>query len=182
MKNALILHGTDGNPNKHWYPWLNRELEKRDYRVWVPKLPHADMPSLHRYNDFLFPKWTFDNDSVIVGHSSGAVAVLGILQELPRNVVVDKAIIVAGFTDDLGWKELRELFNIPLNWKIIKERARKIILFHSDNDPYVPFVHGEKLRTLLSAELIVMKGQGHFNVSSNPKYRTFPALLEKILT
>src|SRR3989304_9089790 len=169
MKNALILHGTNGNPRKHWYPWLTRELEKREYRVWVPKLPHADMPNMRQYNDFLFPEWTFDNDSIIVGHSSGAVAVLGILQELPSDTVVDKVLLVAGFTDDLGWKELGGLFSIHLEWKRIKEKARNIVLFHSDNDPYVPLHHGETLRDFLDAELIVMKGQGHFNASSDPK-------------
>jgi predicted alpha/beta hydrolase family esterase len=106
---------------------------------------------------------------------------LGILQELPSDTVVDKVLLVAGFTDDLGWKELGGLFSIHLEWKRIKEKARNIVLFHSDNDQYVPLHHGESLRDFLGAKLIVMKGQGHFSTSTDPKYRNFPELLEKIL-
>lgn len=181
MKNALILHGAANNSHGNWFPWLERELKERGYAVWVPDLPRSDKPNIRRYNDAIFAKWHFDEDSVLVGHSSGAVAILGILQELPKDIIVRKAILVAGFTDDLGWESLRELFLAPFDWASIKKHARKIILFHSDNDPYVSLSHGEKLRDLLDAELIVMKGQKHFNISENLTYRQFPELLEKIL-
>ncbi len=181
MKNILILHGTNGNAQKNWFPWLKRELERKGYKVWIPNLPKSGEPSMRRYNDFIFPKWKFTSESIIIGHSSGAVAALGILQELPRNTVINKAILVAGFTTDLGWKEMKDLFGIRLNWQKIKKQVRNIILYHSDNDPYIPLWHGEKLKKLLGAELIVMSKQGHFNVSSmGKKYTKFPELLEKI--
>jgi len=181
MKNALILHGTNGTPQHNWFPWLQQELEARNYRVWVPELPGADKPNIERYNAFIFPQWTFNDESVLVGHSSGAVALLGILRALPKSTVISRAILVAGFVDNLGREDLDELFIEPFSWKQIRQKVRDIILFHSDNDPYVPIPHGEKLRDYLGANLILMKGQGHFNASSDPKYRTFPALLEKIL-
>ncbi len=183
MKNALILHGTANDATRDWIPWLKKELERRKFRVWAPDLPGAEKPNIHRYNQFIFSKWDFDKDAIIVGHSSGAVAILGLLQALPDDVVVDKVLLVAGFTDDLDYPPVKEMFTEPFDWKKIRKHAKTFILFHSDNDPYVPIWHGEKLREYLGAELIVMGGQAHFSTTTYPgeKYNQFPQLLEKIL-
>lgn len=178
MKNALILHGTNANHTENWFPWLEKELKKKGYRVWTPDLPRAEKPNLRRYNDFLFPKWHFDKNSIIVGHSSGAVAILGILQELPDNAVINRAILVAGFLDDLGWESLKELFLIRFNWKKIKKHANKIIFIHSDNDPYVSVIYGKKLKQLLGGELIILHNKGHFSSEDSPQFKKFPKLLE----
>lgn len=178
MKNALILHGTNGNSKENWFPWLEQELIKKGYEVWTPDLPHAEKPNLETYGAFIFKNFTFTRSSVIIGHSSGAVAILGILQALPEDIVVDAAILVAGFTDNLSWDALDELFLRPFDWEKIKKHARKIVLIHSDNDPYVALRHGEKLKSHLGAELVIMPGQFHFSVSSaGPTYKTFPQLL-----
>ena len=149
--------------------------------MWVPDLPGSESPNIQRYNDFIFPKWKFNNESIIVGHSSGAVAILGLLQELPRDIVIDKAILVAGFIGDLGWDALKEIARFNMDWLKIKKRAKKFILFHSDDDPHVSLEQGEQLKKLLTGELIILPGQKHFSVSMDPKYTKFPELLEKIL-
>lgn len=181
MKNALILHGTFGNSKENWFPWLEEELRKKGYRVWVPDLPGAESPSIPRYNKFIFPKWKFDSQSVIIGHSSGAVAAFGLLQEMQKDIKIDKVLSVAGFTNDLDWDPTRELFRYSLDWKKIRSRAKEFILFHSDNDPYVSLDHGDRLKENLQGKLVILKGQGHFSTSSNPKYTQFPELLEKII-
>lgn len=181
MKNALILHGTDGNSQENWFPWLKRELERESYRVWIPDLPGADKPNIVRYNDFIFPKWKFDGDSIIIGHSSGAVAALGLLQELPENIVISKAFLVAGFIGNLDWDALNDLARFKLQWQKIKTKAKNFVLIHSDDDPYVPLEHGRKFKKFLNGELMIFSGQKHFSVSTDPKYTQFPKLLEKIL-
>lgn len=181
MKNALIVHGTNGHSKENWFPWLAGEIQQKGFHVYVPDLPQPETPSIPVWNSFIRRKWSFDNDSIIIGHSSGAVATLGLLQELPINVKVNKVLLVAGFTTDLDWDVLHELFTYSFDWQTIKSRAKKFVLFHSDDDPYVPLWHGEKLKKLLGAKLILMKGQKHFSVSTDPKYTIFPKLLEKIL-
>ncbi len=158
MKNALILHGTNAHSKENWFPWLEQELRKNKYKVWTPDLPHPEKPSIPRYNAFIFPKWTFDRESIVIGHSSGAVAILGLLQEMPDSITVDRAFLIAGFIGDLGWEPLRELGKVNFDWKKIKQKARKFILIHSDNDPYVTIEHGEKLKENLGADLIILPG------------------------
>lgn len=184
MKNALILHGTDGNSKENWFEWLKQELEKWQWRVWVPDLPGANKPNIERYNQFIFnnQNWTFNNHSILIGHSSGAVAILGLLTALPDNVVVDKCYLVGSFRDDLGWDALTDLFVKPFDFELIKTKARQFVFIHSDNDPYCPLEHAKYLSDKLSGELIVMPGQKHFSIeTAGKKYHDFPFLLGKIL-
>ena len=44
---AIIIHGSYGNPNENWFPWLKMELEKIGYKVFVPVLPIYDLPVLN---------------------------------------------------------------------------------------------------------------------------------------
>lgn len=180
MKNALILHGTANNHTGNWFPWLTEELENRGWKVFCPDLPHAERPNIKRYTEYILDHWTLDSESVIVGHSSGAVEILGLLSRLPNDSAIAQAILVSGFTDNLGDVK-SELFLEPFDYDRIRKKAKKFVIFHSDTDPYVPLHHGEKLASLLEGELIVLKGQGHFNLEQGPEYKKFPILLEKIL-
>lgn len=178
MKNALILHGTDSNSSANWFPWLKNELEKKGYKVWVPDLPHAEKPNIERYNNFLLSNkdWVFDDESIIIGHSSGAVEILGLLQSFPEGTVVNTCILVGSFKDDLGWDSLKELFLKPFDFEKIKQHAKQFIFIHSDNDPYCPLQHAEYLSQKVNGKLIVIKGQGHFS----GKEVTIPQIVEEI--
>lgn len=180
MKRVLVLHGTDGSSKDNWFLWLKRELEEKGFEVWVPNLPVSKKPNITRYNDFIFQnkRWIFDENTSIVGHSSGAVAILGLLQHLPEGTKVNTCILVGSFKDDLGWEALNELFLEVFNFDLIKSRAKKFIFIHSDNDPYCPLEHAQYLSGRLDGELIVKKGQGHFSTGKNPEYTKFPFLLE----
>lgn len=180
MRNALILHGTNNNSQGNWFPWLKKELKKRDWQVWVPDLPRADRPNIKRYNRFIFSNknWPFNQDSVIIGHSSGAVAILGLLQSFPQNKLVDTCILVGSFKDDLGREDLKDLYKTPLNYQKIKNHAKSFIFIHSDDDPHCPLSHAKYQAKKLNAKLILKKGQGHFNLETSLKYKKFPFLLE----
>lgn len=183
MKNALILHGTNGTSQHNWFPWLKEELETRDWKVWVPDLPRADVPNLKRYNKFLLENkdWDFNNESYLIGHSSGAMAIMGLLQALPKETVVDTCILVGAFKNSLGEKYLEEIFEEPFNFEYIKQKAKRIIFIHSDNDPYCPLEHAEYLVEKLDAMLIIKDGQKHFSTGTyGEKYKEFPFLLELI--
>lgn len=180
MKNALILHGTANNLQGNWFPWLKTELEKRGWKVWAPDLPQADRPNTKRYNQFILNNkdWQFDQETVIIAHSSGGAAALGLLQHLPKRVRIDTCVLVGAFGKNLGWKEVEGLFVEPVDFSEIKQRARRFILIYSDNDPYVPLEHGRWLVQQLNAKLIIKPGQGHFNLETGPEYKQFPLILE----
>jgi predicted alpha/beta hydrolase family esterase len=181
MKNAVILHGTNATSKDNWFPWLAKELRNKGYKVWVPDLPSADRPNVCNYNPFLLDNWDYTGGTVMIGHSSGATSILSLLNKFPKDKKIDTAILVAGFTDDLGWDALVDLFIYPFDWKKIKSKAEKFILIHSDDDPYVDLKHGYELKKRLGnkAELIIKKGQKHFSIDhGGPKFRKLPIILD----
>ncbi len=181
MKNAIIIHGTYGNPDENWFPWLKEELEKMGYRVDVPSFPTPDNQSLGSWmNTFGNPKDKLNTDSILIGHSLGAVFILTILESLDSPV---KAVfLVSGFLGLLGNKEFDDL-NISFatkkfNWEKIKSNFKKIYIYHSDNDPYIPLENAKAISKNLGGKLIVIKDAGHFNSKSG--YDRFDRLLADI--
>ena len=182
MTNVLILHGTDGSPDSNWFMWLKGKLVGRGYHVWLPQLPDADKPNVKTYTKFLKAnkKFKFDDDTILIGHSSGAVEILNLLQHLPVKTRVKAAILVSAFRDDLGWDNLSELFSEPFDFEKIKQHCGKFIFIHSDNDPYCPIEQPQYLAAQTDGELIVFEGQGHFNTEVGPEYKQFPELIQFI--
>lgn len=182
MTKILILHGTSASPEANWFMWLKGKLIGEGNKVWLPQLPDSDKPNSKTYNRFLLanPNFVIDSDTILIGHSSGAVEVLRLLEQLPKDTVVKAAILVSAFKDDLKWDALVDLFQEPLDFKNIKSHCNKFIFIHSDNDPYVPLEHAKYLSTELKGELNIIEGQGHFNTEASSDYKQFPRLLEII--
>ena len=182
MTNVLILHGTDATPDSNWFMWLKGKLVGRGYRVWLPQLPDADRPNAKTYTKFLKAnkQFKFDDDTILIGHSSGAVAILNLLQHLPAKSRVKAAILVSAFKDDLGRDDLGDLFAETLDFEKIKQRCGKFSFIHADDDPYVPLEQARYLAEQTGGELIVFEGQGHFNTEVGPEYEQFPELIQFI--
>lgn len=181
MKNAIILHGTSNTSKGNWFQWLKKQLEDHGYDVWVPDLPDADIPSAEKYNKLLLGGgFDFNQETILVGHSSGAVSILNLLQELPEGIKIKAAFLVGAFEGPLGKETRSELFPKPFDFAKIKSRCGKFIFIHSDNDPYCPLQGAELLTKKLAGQLVVKSGQGHFNLEASPDYKEFPVLLNLI--
>lgn len=169
MKKAVILHGTDGKPEGNWFPWLKAKLETKNYEVWVPLLPNNHTPDKEAYNDFLFDSgWDFA-DSIVVGHSSGAVSVLNLLMDerCPR---IKLGVMVSawshGVPAGMGSEQFAKLF--PKNgfdFEMITKKADRLAFLHSRNDPYCPLDQAEYLSKNLGATLAVLDTGGHLGDS-----------------
>lgn len=184
MKNALLLHCTNGDSQSNWLPWLHQKLEKIGYTVWTPNLPQADKPNIQRYNQHILNNkdFEFNNETIIIGHSSGAVAILGLLQSLPAANKVKACYLIGSFKNDLGWDALSELFVEPLDFQQIKKRSRFWYFIHSDNDPHCPLEHAKYLHTQIGGDLIVLPGQQHFSISTaGETYKEFLYLYHLIV-
>ena len=149
--------------------------------MWVPKLPTPYKPRVSRNVKYILDnrKWKFNPESILVGHSSGPVTILGLLNELPDNVMVRKCVLIAPFTKS-DWEPNSELFDYDFNFEKIKKKSKEFIILHSDTDPYTPLDQPRELAKKLNAKLIVKKGEGHFNLEKGPQYKKFPFLLNLI--
>jgi len=185
MKKAVILHGTLGSPVGNWFRWLEKELTEKGVEVWLPELPHAERPSLREWVDFVAANCPFelDNETYLIGHSSGAILALAVAQE--NQMKLKNLVCVSVFSNEWGesvatrWDPNERLFDLRLDWnKIRKNVEQPITLIHSDDDPYIPLEQAEWIAGNLNADLVVLPGQGHFNLEKSSKYSSFPVLLE----
>jgi len=101
MKNALILHGAGNNSLGNWFPWLKKVLEKKGLKVWLPDLPNSDSPDPAVWTKFILSNkdWEFKKHSIMIGHSAGATLILRLLENLPDDIKINKAILVAGYVE-----------------------------------------------------------------------------------
>jgi uncharacterized protein len=164
MKRVVILHCWDGYPDYCWYPSVKKELEEKGFKVEVPEMPETHLPKLSLW----LPKLkevvvTPDKELYLVGHSSGVITILRYLEQLESDQKVGGVVAVAGFTDDLGFEELKNFFTTPINFEKIKQTATKITAIFSDDDPYVSLKFADIFKEKLGAKVVIKHQMGHFS-------------------
>lgn len=168
MKRVIIVHCWDGYPEYCWYPYVKRELESKGFDVKVPAFPETESPKLAKWLPVLKEAiGEPDENTYLIGHSIGCATILRYLEMLPEGEKIGGAVLVAGYTDDLGFKEINNFFETPIDLEKIKTRANHFVAIHSDDDPYVPLKHGDIFKEKLEAELIIKHNAGHFSSSDD---------------
>jgi predicted alpha/beta hydrolase family esterase len=168
MKRLVIVHGWDGFPEECWFPWLKKESEKAGFNVFVPQMPQPDAPHIDRWVPHLAKTVGKPDDKlVLVGHSAGCITILRYMETLPKEAKVGRVVLVAGFTDNLGFKELDNYFQRPIDWNKIKSHCSSFVSIYSDNDQYVPVKHADVFRKNLGARMVAERGKNHMGGSDN---------------
>ncbi len=181
MDTALIIHGAYGNPRQNWFPWTSRKLERLDYTTFTPQFPTPEGQNVNSWISIVAPYLAkLNQNSLLIGHSIGATFALSVLEQLATPLKA--TFFVSGFIGNLNHPELDTIntsfYQKPFDWATIRRNAGQIIIFHSDNDPFVPLHRCLELSTNLGTKPIIIPGAGHFNTASD--YRQFPQLFSKI--
>lgn len=71
--------------------------------------------------------------------------------------------MVAGFTSNLGYKELKSFFQNEIDWKKIKTHCQKFTVIHSDNDYFVSTHYADLFQEHLGAKKIIKHDMGHMS-------------------
>lgn len=180
---AIILHGWGGKPRGSWRGWLADQLSVLGSvsSVECPELPDADHPKQKEWiAKIREAAGKFDGETVLIGHSLGAVAILRLLETFGENEKIKGAILVCGFTNDLGIQEIKDFFKAQFDWEKIRKGAEKFVIINSDNDPYMKIDEGRILHEKLGGELIIEHNAGHINEAAG--FKEYPRLLEIIKT
>jgi len=179
-KRVYIIHGWEATPEANWFSWLKSELENRGFKVTVPAMPDTEQPILEKWLKYLEKLvGEVDLNTYLVGHSLGVITILRFLETLPTSQKVGGAVLVAGFSETIGFDELASFFTAPLDYDKVKNSVNKIVAINSDNDQYVSLRNGEIIRDKLGAELIVVHQGGHLNLDNG--YAEMPVALEALL-
>lgn len=98
-RRVFLIHGWEGGPDNHWFPWLHMELVARGWEVNAPQMPHAGKPRVLEWTGFLKEYvGRPDKDTYFVGHSLGCITIARYLAGLSSKVKVGGCVFVAGFS------------------------------------------------------------------------------------
>jgi leucyl-tRNA synthetase len=168
--NFLILHGYTGLPGKNFIPWLKKELENQGYKVQAPEMPNSGNPKEEDQVSYVLKNCKIDENTILVGHSLGAVVALKVL--LKHAKAIRELVLIAPAIDpsfpgaverpfwknfkwDFNYNEIKQLVSIRKILSDLKETKRiKYLEFFAEN---------------LSAELITAQAEReHFCAEKEP--------------
>lgn len=180
MEKAFIFHGTGAGQYDHWFPDIKQKLEEEGVEVCVPEFPTPEAQNLNNWLQVLgHQDLEIDEETVLIGHSTGAVFILNILERI--DFEIEAAFLISGWKGKLGieFDPLNETFaERDFDFENIKASAAEIYVYHSASDPYVPVEKAGELVDDLDANFELVADAGHFNTESG--YTDFPELWREL--
>lgn len=171
-----------------WDPY-GREPVKRwrdDIRTTFPEKADSLFPSMPNSQNAQYSEWKiwferyfeyFTSNVVLIGHFLGANFLTKYLSEEQFPFHLNGLFLVAGTFDStgLGTEDCATFISNPEMLPKILTKTNSIHLFHSKDDPIVPFEHALKYKQALpSIHLHEFTDRGHF---IGPE---FPEIIEEI--
>lgn len=173
-RRVVIIPGNGaGCAAANFYPTLAASLRALDIDVALAdEMPDADTARAAIWLPFIRDVLGADSECVLVGHSSGALAALRLAEKHAFH-----AVIAVSVTDnDLGSDNERAsgYYDEPWNWSAMRENVRHLVMFSSDDDPFIPIATQRSVARALEAaassrgraigtfESIELKGRSHF--------------------
>jgi len=173
----IILPG-NGNCDiaSQWYLHVKKEFEKMGMEVIAENMPDADLARKEYWLPWIEEKSKGAEKIILIGHSSGAVAILRYLETHE----VEGAVLVAACHTDLGIESEKasHYFDEPWQWDKIKKNAKWIIQFASDDDPFIPISEARFIKDKINSEYHELRYQKHFSADSGKV--EFPELVEAV--
>lgn len=152
-------------PEKHkkWKDSLTEELGD-DFEVLAPA-----MPSKHNAKYVEWKIWfekvipLIKEEVILIGHSLGGIFLAKYLSEENfSKKIVATFLISAPYDEDDSDESLAD-FGLPESLTQLEKQSSKIFVYHSKDDPIVPFIDASKyMKVLPSAMFVEFADRGHF--------------------
>lgn len=173
---AIIIPG-NGNTDitENWFQEVKNGLEEIGLDVIAENMPDPDLARKEYWIPFIKEKLSTE-EAILIGHSSGAVAILKYLETNKCRL----AILVGVYHTDQDNENEKQsgYFDELWKWNQIKNNAKKIIIFASRNDPYIPISEALFIKERLNAEYHEYNDEGHFGGDVNKT--DFPEIITAV--
>ena len=170
----IFIHGNgDSTSDDVWFPWLKHELEALGLTVIAEQFPDAPLAREKYWIPFLQNICKADENSILIGHSSGALAAMRFSE---KNKILG-SILVGAMHSDLGIEseKISGYYSRPWDWEAIKNNQQWIIQFASTDDPWIPIKEPRFISKQLNTTYYEFNNQGHFGGDCDKT--TFPELV-----
>ncbi len=169
----ILIHGNGGgNSNDAWLPYVEKELVAAGFEVINRSFPDPG-PARAKYWLPFIEELGADENTIIIGHSSGAVAAMRYAQD---HQIYGSVLVGACYTD-LGEpsEKISGYYDTPWDWESIKANQRWILQYASPDDPFIPISEPRFIQKKLSAKYFELTKRGHFQDN------TFPELPQAVI-
>lgn len=170
----IFIHGNgNSTPNDNWFPYVKSELEELGLTVIARQFPDADLAREKYWIPFLKNELKADHNTILIGHSSGAVAAMRFAE---KNVILG-SILVGAMHTDLGYEKekISGYYERLWDWQAMKSNQQWIIQFASSDDPWIPIEEPRLIQRQLNTEYYEFTNQGHFGGDYHKP--TFPEIV-----
>jgi predicted alpha/beta hydrolase family esterase len=160
---AILIHGNGGSTaGDHWLPWLERELRALDLDVINHTFPDNVKARASIWLPYL-ESLEADDETILVGHSSGAVAAMRYAE---THRVLGSVLVGVCHTDlgDAG-EAASGYYAAPWQWDTIRANQQWIAIFNSTDDPCIPVSEARFVAKQLGCSYFEFNDRGHFNGS-----------------
>ncbi|MCH9703461.1 MAG: alpha/beta fold hydrolase [Chlamydiae bacterium] len=178
MTRIVFVPGNGGCTTKHfWFPGVQSALENQGFEVVAAEFPDPELARSSYWIPFLHDELKVDEKTVLVGHSSGAIAALHYAEKYP----IYGSILVGAYHTHLGMDLEKQsgYFDAPWNWEKIRKNQQWTVIFASQDDPWIPIAEPRYLHDQLQCEYHEFYNQGHF--MGDYEKRAFTELITTLL-
>src|SRR6266403_6134272 len=127
MKIIFIPGNGGSKPTDHWFAYLKRKLEKYGITIIASEFPDNDLAREKYWLPFLKNELQADEETILVGHSSGAVAAMRFAE---KNRILGSVLVGVCYTDlDDEKEKISGYYNRPWDWEAIKNNQKWIMEF-----------------------------------------------------
>ena len=168
--NFVLLHGFNGSPDGVFFPWLKSQFDKQGIKYQCPSLPNPQNPTEDEQVNFVLQNCKFDENTVLFGHSLGAVVAMKVAEKLKHKIA---GLVLAGGFVNPDFKDRPRPFHNTFKWefdfKEIRRNVNFVKILSDPNDYAVYFEQGKILKEKLEASLSEEPGQKpHFTNEEEP--------------
>lgn len=170
---VILIHGNGGGwPKQNWLPYLARRLKALGVRVIFRQFPDPILARAKYWLPFV-KKLGADECTILVGHSSGAVAAMRYAE---KHKVLGSILVGACYTDlGVPTEKISGYYDKLWRWGKIKRNQKWIVQFASSDDPHIPIREPRFIHKKLATEYYESRTEGHFS-SSDGKTK-FPEIV-----
>ena len=188
MQKCLIVHGCPGSEessmrlgevtyDKHWIPWIRKELTDRWMDAQVALMPEPWKPDYQKFKE-VFDRYTIDNDSVLIWHSCGCAFLVRWLWDTKKKI--SKLILVA------PWKVPYREDGSDIDFyfyaidPMIQDFVWEVTIFVADDEEDDGKKSVEIFHEVLGGRVIELSWRGHYTMWDMGT-DAFPELLDLVL-
>jgi predicted alpha/beta hydrolase family esterase len=171
MTKAILIHGNGGcTAGDIWLPWVERELSAAGIHVINRTFPDNVKARARYWLPFL-EELGADDQTILIGHSSGAVAAMRFAE---THRLLGSVLVGVCHTDlgDAG-EAASGYYHAPWQWDRIRSNQRWLGIYQSSDDPLIPVTEARFVAAQLKCSYFEFRDRGHF-IDSNE----FPELVE----